>query len=135
MKAPVTDTSLGIRPDASGKFRDVRRKAHDEYIERAKRRKKDPTIPVPKHKIGDEIVTSGGYQKRHYHLIEVVDFQKSYSDFDYFGIVHKTTDPEMVERIGRLIKIGDHGFFSCAHIENIPADSVKWLVPTKGAGL
>jgi hypothetical protein len=128
MKAPITDTTLGIKPDSFGKFRDVRQKAQDEYIERAKKRKKDPTIPVPKYKIGDKIVVSEGFKKKEYYLIEVVDFQLAYNhEFFYFGILLKTTDSTVLDRVGRLIKSGDHGYYSMPRIENIPPESVKWL--------
>jgi hypothetical protein len=133
MKAPITDTTLGIRPDHSDKFRNVRQKAQDEYIERHKRRKKDSTVIVPKYKVGDVVVLQEGFKCKHYHLAEIVDIRlKHQKDYSYFGIVLKTTDKDMICRIGRLIETGGNGgywFSPC--IENIPADSIKWL-DTKG---
>jgi len=134
MKAPITDTMLGIKPDASGKFREVRQKAHDEYIERAKKRKKDPEVTVPKYAIGDKMVVVDGYKTKHYHLVEVVDFNQDHGskDFSYFGIILKTTDKTMLSRIGRLIKTSDWGYYMMPRIENIPASSIKWIDKTKG---
>ena len=129
MKAPITDTTLGIRPDHFDKFRNVRQKAQDEYIERHKRRKKDPTVIVPKYKVGDVVVLQEGFKRKFYHLIEIVDIRLRHNkDYSYFGIVLETTDKDMVSRIGRLIETGSNGgywFSPC--IENLPPDSIKWL--------
>ena len=135
MKSPITDTTLGIKPDTSGKFRNVRQKARDEYVERAKRRKKDPEVTLPKYIVGDKMVVVDGYKTKHYHLVEVVDFNQDHGgkDFSYFGIILKTTDKTMLSRIGRLIKTSDWGYFMMPRIENIPADSIKWLDTMKGA--
>jgi hypothetical protein len=129
MKAPTTDTTLGITPDHT-KFRDVRQKAQDEYTERAKGRKKDPAAVVPKYTVGDRVVLVDGYSHKHYHLIEIVDFfqaRKNSKDFSYFGIMLKTTDKDMLHRAGRLIKTSEMGYYRMPRIENVPADSVKWL--------
>jgi hypothetical protein len=124
MKSPITDTTLGIKPEHSIKFRDVRSKARDEYIERAKKKKKDPRILLPSHKIGDLVVISERFNDKTYHLIEIIDFVKRRDSFSYFGIIQKSTDPKMQDRIGRLIQT--NCYYSSSYIENIPIDSIKW---------
>jgi len=137
MKSPITDTTLGIRPDFSDKFRNVRQKAQDEYIERHKRRKKDPTIVAPKYKVGDVVVLQEGFKCKFYHLIEIVDIRlRHLTDYSYFGIVLKTTNKDMLCRIGRLIETGcNNGYYFSPQIENIPADSINWNVENVEEGL
>ena len=124
MKSPTTDHTLGIHVDHSQTFADLRQKATDEYIERAKKRKKDKTITLPQHKIGDQIIVTHGYQSKSYTLIEVIDFHDDNVRYSYYGIILKTTNKDMKKRIGRLYKT-DSWIFG-GHIENIPQDSIRW---------
>ena len=124
VKAPITDRTLGIALDSSNKFADVRKKAHDEYIERAKRRKKDKVTPVSKYKIGDHVVFGASYGGTPKVLVEIVDFENLRGGtFCYYGIVLKASTKAFSDRIGRLTCTTRWG---CSVI-NIPPDSVKWL--------
>lgn len=132
MKSPTTDKTLGIHLDSNEGFADVRKKARDEYVERAKRRKKDKTVLVPEHKIGDVIVVSnGGWSRRGspklYHAVEIVDFdvRGRVNTIEYYGIIIKTTDTNK-DRVGRLLLI-DKGLFWAVRIEKIPVDKIKWV--------
>jgi len=125
LKAPVTDITLGIKLDHETKFRDVRKRARDEYIERAKKRKKDKEIPVPQHRIGDLIIYQIGMRNPHYNLMEVVDFVLEYRhSWKYYGILINTTDKEQLNRISRLTDTG--GWRET--IINVPINSIKWLI-------
>jgi len=133
MKSPLTDKTLSI-PHAvysDDKFRDVRKKAKLDEIDRHKKfhRDKNKTVKVPKFKIGEEVVAAHGFHKRHYCLVEVIDFEGRRDDFSYYGILKRTTDPERVERIGRLIKFEEKTWwssdYSAANVEN---KGIKWLV-------
>ena len=124
MKSPITDTTLGIVPIHSAKFRDVRIKAQDEYTNRHKS-KKDKITPLPKYKLGDKIVLLAEHKGRDYLLIEVVDFEEKWKgEFAYYGIILKSSKP--CNRIGRLIKTNDFGYYSYPTILNVVEDSIKW---------
>lgn len=125
MKSPITDKTLGVHVDHERTFADLRKKASDEYVERAKRRKKDKAIPLPTHKIGEQVVVSHWFHGKSYSLIDIIDFHYEYSNrFSYFGIILKTTNKELKDRIGRLYKTDSYIFGG--HIENIPADKIRW---------
>lgn len=82
-----------------------------EYIDRCRKREKKE--PRPEFRIGDLVVTDNGKtykrRQRNYNLIKIVDIEEdTYSKppvFNYYGIVMKTTNPDMLHRIGRLFKI------------------------------
>jgi hypothetical protein len=135
MKSPMTDKTLGIHVDHEQTFADLRKKAADEYIERAKKRKRDKTIPLPKFKIGDFIVVSHGYTNKSYSLIEIIDieFIGYRKDYDFFGIIYKTTERNLQNRIGRLYK-SDRYLFN-GMVENLPAESIKWIYPPHDKGI
>ena len=64
MKAPITDKTLGIGKDwGQSRFRDVRKKAKIDEIDRHKKFKRTKGIKpkLPKFKIGDEIVLTSGW--------------------------------------------------------------------------
>ena len=134
MKAPITDRTLGLvvgkYPD--DKFADVRKRARDEYVLRGKRKKKDKSVKVPDHKVGDLVVCANAYYRsnRNYHLLEIVDFSESITGFEYYGILVKTTNKGSLVRVGRLMKTGTLFGFNPI---NIPEGSIKWLEesPTK----
>jgi hypothetical protein len=132
MKAPVTNKSLGInKPYGSDvKFRDVRAKAKNEEEMRHKKAKRDRTIKLPKFKIGDEIVLNSVWSSLHFHLAEVIDIDEGQNrnrGFYYFAILKKTTDPQLVKRIGRLIYFSEGGWwrtdFCPANVEN---KHIRW---------
>jgi hypothetical protein len=124
MKSPITDKTLGIVPIHPSKFRDVRAKAQDEYVNRHKS-KKDKPIPTPKYKPGDNVVLLVEYKGRNYLLIEIVDFEERWKgNFVYYGIILKSSKPS--DRIGRLIKTEDCGYSLCPKIIDVPVDSIKW---------
>ena len=129
-KSPVTDKTLGVILTSDYKFSEVRQKAKDEYIERAKKKKKDKKTKLPKFNIDDEVVTSSGGHgsNKKYYLIKVVDFRESYHEFEYFGICIRTTD-KSYKRIGRLEQFNDshYGYFGRFKNENVPVNSIKWL--------
>lgn len=124
MKSPVTDKTLGIHVDHENTFADLRKRATDEYVERAKKRKKDKTIPLPKHKIGDHVIVSHGFKNKSYSLLEIVDYEVEFHRESYFGLILKTTNAEMKNRVGRLYKTDS--FIFGGHIENIPQDKIRW---------
>ncbi|MFA5340253.1 MAG: hypothetical protein WC332_00605 [Clostridia bacterium] len=128
MKSPVTDQSLGINLYHHERFSDLRKKAKDEYIERAKRSKKDKSIKIPRYKIGDFIVVNHSYTNKKYSLLEIIDTEFNGYDYNYYGIIIKTTSPDLTTRVGRLFKTG-YGFHG--NIENIPPDSIKWKTATE----
>lgn len=124
MKSPTTDITLGIIPIHSAKFRDVRIKAQDEYVNRHKSKKDKPT-PAPKYNIGDNVVLLTEHRGRNYLLIEIVDFEEKWKgSFSYYGIILKSS--KLCNRIGRLIKTEDYGYYSYPTVVNVPVDSIKW---------
>jgi hypothetical protein len=135
MKAPLTDHDLGIAhhfDSMTDKFRAVRKRAKldEEDRHRKARRDKKEKEKVPKFKIGQEIVLTGGYRSRHYHLAEVIDFEEHrWHDFSYYGILKKTTEPEKFERIGRLIKFDGSRSWSLDYCPaNVEDKKIKWLI-------
>jgi len=130
MKSPITDKTLGVNAAMSEKFREVRAKAQDEYVERCKKKKKKPIVitPIPAHYVGDRIVLVDEGKIRQYTLMEVIDFCENWTaHFVYYGIILKTTDPEMLDRIGRITHENKYGYCRASKSENIPEDSIKWL--------
>jgi hypothetical protein len=128
-KSPTTDKALGIDTVAD-RFNKVRQRARDEYVMRGKRRKKDKTVLLPSHKVGEQIVVTGGILSDvYYHLIEVVDFEfdKLWKRFDYYGIMLKTTNKKFLDRIGRLIKTEHKTFYREYFIGGIPPSAIRWI--------
>lgn len=130
MKSPTTNKSLGIdKPYGSDvKFRDVRRKAKLEEEMRYKKAKRDKKVKFPRFKIGDEIVLTSGWDKQHFHLVEVVDFDEKYSgSFAYFAILKKTADPKLVSRIGRLIYFMEGSWWRTDYCPaNVDNKNIRW---------
>ncbi len=129
MKAPVTDKVLGIaKPWGQSRFRDIRKKAKDEEEMRHKKSKRDKQVKLPKFKIGDEIVLTSGWSSQQFHLAEIIDFdEKSLGTFCYFALLKKTTDPKLVNRIGRLIYFSEANWwrtdYAPANVEN---KHIRW---------
>lgn len=134
MANPLTDKDLGIPHTGrhDDRFRNVRKRAKLEEEDRHKkfRRDKKSKDKLPKYKVGEEVVLTGGYRSRHYHLAEVIDFEQNHRDaFAYYGILKRTTDPEKFDRIGRLIKFEEHSWWSTTYAPaNVENKGIKWLV-------
>lgn len=131
MKSPITDKTLGInKPYGSDvKFRDVRKKAKLEEEMRHKKAKRDKKLKFPKFKMGDEIVLTSGWSKQHFHLVEIIDFEEKYSpgSFGYFAILKKTTDPKLVNRIGRLIWFMEGSWWRTDYCPaNVENKNIRW---------
>ena len=134
-KGPTTDHSLGIQHVSQTKFRDIRAKAKKDEEERhlKAKRKKDKKIPLPKYKIGEEIVLARSHSwrapDRSYYLVDVIDFdQRSpYGSFMYYGILKRTTDPEGMERLGRLVHFQEASWWSSDYSPaNVPNEKINW---------
>ncbi len=135
-KAPLTDHDLGIPHGAfsnEAKFRDIRKKAkldEEDRHKKFKRSKKKDKEKIPKYKIGEEVVLASGFSKRHYCLAEVIDFEPQGDNFTYFGIMRRTTDPDRMDRIGRLMTFESHSWWSSRHYEaaNVENKGIHWLL-------
>lgn len=128
MRTPLTDKALGI-PHTGDRFRDIRKKAKLDEEDRHKKFKRDKKIKVPKYRIGQEVVLTGGFRSRHYHLAEIVDFEETVGSFSYYGILKKTTEPEKFERIGRLIRFEEKDWWSSSYQPaNVENKGIKWLL-------
>ncbi len=133
MKSPVTDKNFDIPHSGrhDDKFRSVRSKAKVEERERKTKARRDKKLktPKPKYSVGDEVVLTSGHSKRYYYLAEVLDFDYRWVDeFIYFGILKKTTDPEKIDRIGRLLVFGEHSWFREYNLANVPNEKINWEV-------
>ena len=129
MQNPVTDKDLLIpHTGHDDKFRDIRAKAKKEEKERRlkTRRDKSKRALVPKYSVGEEVVLTTGYAKRYYYLVEVIDFEER-SGFKYYGILKRTTDPERMDRIGRLVDFTDAGWFREIYPANVANEKIKWI--------
>ena len=133
--APKTDKTLGIKKDWEyDRFRDVRKKAKLEEEMRYKKARKDKKVKFPKFKIGDEVVLSSGWDKTHFHLVAIIDCENSRHDsFSYYGIVKRTTDPKLTDRIGRLLKFNEANWWRTDYAPaNIDNQSIKWTIVSEG---
>jgi hypothetical protein len=129
MKSPITDKTLGLgKPYDQTRFRDIRKKAKLEEEMRYKKAKRDKAIKVPKFKIGDEIVLTSGWKSQQFHLVEIIDLDERYSkDFSYFAILKKTTDPKLVNRIGRLLTFMEGGWWRTDYCPaNVENKNIRW---------
>jgi hypothetical protein len=129
MRNPITDKSLNIpHTGHADKFRSIRSKAKVDERERKTKAKRDKKVKVPRYSIGDEVVLTGGYKSRHYHLVEVIDFEEKWNSFVYYGVLRKTTDPEKFERTGRLIKFDEDNKWSTDLCPaNVKNEKIKWF--------
>lgn len=131
--SPLKDTDFGIVVDHEQKFADVRHKALKEYIHRKAKRKKGEQIPVPITSPGKLVVVScNEYGNPKYYLFEVVDFclDRYNNNFNYIGILIKTSDPKSLDRIGRLDTFGSesrYSFFSQKKLTKFSQEDIKWL--------
>ena len=130
---PVTQKHLGILPDtwSDQTFADVRHKAHNDYVERKKKAKRNKQVKVPKFYPSDLVVSSNGsFRDTNYCLYEVIDFEETYNDFTYFGILLMTTDRKLLPRIGRIREVRS-GWLRSDHIKKYEPKEckIKWLDP------
>lgn len=133
----TTQKHLGIIPSTwgggEGKFRDLRHSAHDDYVERRQKAKRNKKEKVPKYHPGQIVVIcrNSNANDRQYALCEIIDFEEDPigSDFEYYAIILKTTQRSQINRIGRLMKIQASWF----HREKIlgqfdeETSKIKWL--------
>jgi len=129
LESPITDRTLGIKPSQSDKFREVRAKASDEYVERCNKKKKKPIIitPIPLYFIGDRVVVDLEREKSQYLLVEIIDFREAWEGyFYYYGIILKVTEKEMVDKIGRIYHFGENGYSRMRRSEEISENKIKW---------
>lgn len=128
----ITDKNIGIPHDGE-KFRDVKNRAKEEEFIRKTR--KDSKQADPPYKIDDEVVlTNVGVGKtRHYMLVKIVDMdvsRGSINDFEYFAIILKLTDPELVNRLGRLTIFSTRKWLIGWNYSpaNVKDENIKWHV-------
>lgn len=130
-KSPVTDKHLGVtvRGYDIQSFSEVRSKAKEELEERYIKQKRNKAIRLPMFNIDDEIVISHDYfrDNRYYTLIKVLDFDLTDRWYcTYYGIILKTTDKDLKNRIGRLIKFSEKTAYFHYSYANIKPEDVKW---------
>jgi len=133
METPIiTDKTVQIRHDHWNKFRNVRSKANEEYVNIKKRNaKKKKKENVPKYKIDEIIVLAdNGMKAKHYYLAHIIDFNSGRWDVNYYAILLRTTDDNVLPRIGRIITFSEgmnmwnHNYCP-ARIKN---EGIKWLI-------
>ena len=130
------NVTYGIKNDGD-KFRDVRNKAVNEYMDKGKKKKREPKVVVPKFQPGQEIViVRDGYGKRtpkKYCLVEIVDFEETRDSYKYYGIVLKTTTEDMLERIGRFVVVEECGWFHAIGWQygKIKNENIHWIEEEK----
>lgn len=142
-KSPTTDRHIDVALTSDIKFRDIRNRAKKEEKERTRHSKKykkkvEKEDIEPKYKIDDLVVIASGMfdKRRMYGLTKIVDIQKSRRrrSVEYFGILLKTTDSDLIDRIGGLISFeqGDMYRWSWAYETiDVSPDSIKWLEKTE----
>lgn len=129
MKSPTKDQDLGLKVTYEKKFNDIKQRAKEE--ERTLRnKKKEKKEKEPKFKVEDQVVvtrTTYRSSNRFYHLIEVLDIFSDYISFNYYGILLKTTDKNMLNRIGRLIEFTERDVSYSYCPANVEPESIKWI--------
>jgi len=115
------------------KFRDVRQRAKEEEQEFIRKTRKDSKAIHPHYKIDDEVVLTnvGVGKQRHYMLVKIVDMTASRGsthDFEYFAIILKLTDPETIDRLGRLMIFSTRKWIIGWNYSpaNVKDESIKW---------
>lgn len=130
-KSPLTDKHLGVttRGYDVTSFSEIRQKAKEELEERYKKVKKDKSLKLPRFNIGDEVVITSSYFNKNklYTLAKVIDWEEErWNTFYYYGIIVKTTDKELRNRVGRLIKFSDEQRYFNHSYANVNPEDVKW---------
>lgn len=127
-RSSITTKDLGITNEGhASKFREVRTKAWDEYIETKKISKRNKQLKVPKYKIDDILLVNSQYWNKtiDYTLLQIVDFyESSRGSFRYFGIVLKVTDRKKMNRIGRLYQIEEYS--DSVRVYKEQENKIKW---------
>ena len=132
MKSPITDKDLGIVINSDNKFADIRAKAHEDLEERYRKAKRDKTVKLPNHKIGEEVVVIVSHvtAERNYILVEVIDLYERLrwrNEFHYYGVVKKISGEALRYLLGHLIDFTEKGgYFSFESLNIMPGD-IKWL--------
>ena len=129
MKSPITDKSLGVVLDHETKFADVRSKAHEEYVERKRKYKRDKTIKIPNYKVGDLVVLVISHSKdRQYLLAKVIDwYENQYYEFEYYAIIQKVTNPKELNRIGRITHFTERRSWFGHEAVVVEDKLIKWI--------
>jgi hypothetical protein len=130
-KSPVTDKHLGVtvRGYDTHSFSELRRKAKEELTERYTKYKRNKAIRVPLFKVDEEVVITHDYFKsrKGYTLVQILDFELTDKWYcAYYGIILKTTDSDLKNRVGRLIKFAEKKAYFQYSYANIKPEDVKW---------
>lgn len=128
-QAPITDRTLNVGHQHPEKFRDVRKKAHLEEINRHRKVKRNKAVKVPKYKVGQFVVLrSGGYSSApQYCLVEIIDFREDWDGFIYYGFIQKTTESKIIDYIGRLTHFSERGWQLGYVAGNVEDKCIRWL--------
>jgi hypothetical protein len=131
--SPVTEKKvIGVPEDS---YAGARHLATVEEKERWKKKShKDKDAKVPVFKIGERVVCADrAFRKdgaRYYCCIEVIDFvELKFEGFKYYGILRRTTNDKLNDRIGRIITFSESAN-TWSHTlipANVAEDAVKWL--------
>ena len=132
-KSPNKDKDFNVMI-VDNKFRDIRHKAQEDYIQRKTRRDRlEANVRMPEFKIGQQaVLTQSSYSykkssKKYYLLVEVVDFHDIGHYFVYYAITLKVTKNGKHYEIGRLMHFDDRRFsWGGLEIVNVPPNSIRW---------
>jgi hypothetical protein len=129
MKSPTKDQDLGLKVTYEKKFNDIKQRAKEEErnLRRSKKEKKEKE---PKFKVEElVVVTKSTYRASNilYNLVEVIDIFDDYINFNYYGILLKTTNKLLLNRIGRLIEFSERDVSYTLHPANVEPESIKWI--------
>jgi hypothetical protein len=142
-KSPVKDIDLNIPPRNYGpeeKFRQLRHRAKEVEQDRHKKTRRDKKKGKDyKYKIGDVFVACVEHHAfPQFYLVEVFDViedrPRKYGEprRAYYCILQRTTDPDLMNRIGRLVTVEERdcnwwpgGKLTDANVEN---KNIKWLI-------
>lgn len=134
-KSPTTEKDIGIITDTwgqyDGKFRELRQRAKDEEEARYKKAKRDKTVPLPKHKIGERVVVvlDRSRSDRSYLLIEVLDIGvkvSRWTEYTYYGIVLKVSSEKEHSKIGHLAHFYESKWYELISA-NVEEGGIKWI--------
>lgn len=130
-KSPVTDKHLGVSTKGYDiqSFSELRQKAKEELNDRYIKAKRNKALKLPLFKVDDELVIANDYFKdsKYYTLVKVLDFDLTDKWYcTYYGIILKTTDKNLKNRIGRLIKFSERTTYFHYAYANIKPEDVNW---------
>jgi hypothetical protein len=139
-KSPVKDIDVNILSRNWGleeKFREMRHRAKELEEEiKYKKMKRNKKEKGYKYKIGDVFVAASGKYKQspEFYLVEVIDYAENLwkEQCEYYCLLQKTTNPDFMKRIGRLVRVKEKenfswsgSYISDANVEN---KGIKWLL-------